>query len=255
MNRVLTALVLFAVAFYAIFWANAWVFAGIVALMAIGCYHEFVSIANAYIPLGSLHSGYVAGILYLIDPSIGRLLAVIVLMIALRLADLKKTIHFAGAVTLGVLYTFGAWRCAIDLRAISPYWILFALAINWVGDIAAFYVGRTIGRHKLAPRISPGKSWEGAVASMVAAIAMGVAVQMKLGLGITLPEMVFLSALCNVAGQTGDLAESALKRGAGLKDSGSILPGHGGILDRLDSSLFTMPVVYYFLNFRVPPFP
>ena len=255
MNRVLTGLGLMAFALYAIFWSQPWVFAAIVAMMAVGCYHEFVTIANAQGELGPLKSGYVIGLLYIIDPSLSRLLAVLVLMVALRLADFRKSVYFAGAVTLGVVYTFGAWRCAIDLRAINPYWILFALAINWVGDIAAFYVGRSIGRHKLAPRISPGKSWEGSVASMAAAIGMGVAVHAKLGLGLTLPEMIALSMLCNVAGQVGDLAESALKRGSNMKDSGSILPGHGGLLDRLDSSLFTMPVVYYFLTFHMPAFP
>ena len=255
MSRVLTGLGLMAFAFYAIFWSHPWVFVGIVAMMAIGCYREFVTIANAQGELGPLNSGYVIGLLYIIDPSLSRLLAVLVLMVALRLADFRKSAYFAGAVTLGVVYTFGAWRCAIDLRAISPYWILFALAINWFGDIAAFYVGRSIGRHKLAPRISPGKSWEGSVASMAAAIGMGAFVHARLGLGLSLVEMMALSVLCNVAGQVGDLAESALKRGSGMKDSGSILPGHGGMLDRLDSSLFTMPVVYYFLTFHMPPFP
>lgn len=249
MNRVLTGLGLIAFALYAIFWANAWIFSAIVVLMAVGCYREFVSIANATVVLGPLYSGYVLGILYVIDPGLSRLLAVAVLILALRLADFTKAVYFAGTLTLGVLYTFGAWRSAIDLRAISPYWILFALAINWVGDIAAFYVGRSIGRHKLAPRISPGKSWEGAVASMIAAVGMGAAVHMRLGLGLTLTAMILLSMLCNVAGQLGDLAESALKRGAGMKDSGSMLPGHGGMLDRLDSSLFTMPVVYCFLTY------
>ena len=255
MNRVLTGLALIAFALYAIFWANPWIFAAIVAMMAVGCYREFVTIANANVALGPLYSGYVLGILYLIDPSLSRLLAVIILILALRLADFTKSVYFAGALSLGVLYTFGAWRCAIDLRAISPYWILFALAINWVGDIAAFYVGRAIGRHKLAPRISPGKSWEGAVASMTAAVVMGFVVHARLGLGLNLTEMIALSVLCNIAGQLGDLAESALKRGSGMKDSGSILPGHGGVLDRLDSSLFTMPVVYFFLTYRLPPFP
>ena len=172
------------------------------------------------------------------------------LTLSLRLTDLAKGLQFAAAVILGVIYVFGAWRCAIDLRAISPFWILFALAINWVGDIAAFYFGRAFGRHKLAPRVSPGKSWEGAIASMLCAVGIGVAVNTPLKLGLTVPEMVGLAALCNVAGQVGDLAESAMKRGAGMKDSGAILPGHGGILDRLDSSLFTLPVVYYFLHYR-----
>ena len=252
MKRVLTSLALLPLALYGVFWAHPVTFVLIVAAMAIACYREFASIAEAYGISGPLWAGYFIGLVYLIDPGLSRLLAVAGLALALRLPDFSKAMSFAGAFVLGMVYIFGAWRCAIDLRAISPYWILFALAINWVGDISAFYVGRTFGRHKLAPRVSPGKSWEGAVASMAGAIAFGVLVQTRLGLGMNLGEMIGLSALCNVAGQFGDLVESALKRGAGVKDSGSILPGHGGILDRLDSSLFTMPVVYFFLTVQAP---
>jgi phosphatidate cytidylyltransferase len=84
----------------------------------------------------------------------------------------------------------------------------------------------------------------------VAAVGFGILFEGRLGLGLSVAEMIGLSVLCNIAGQVGDLAESALKRGAGLKDSGTLLPGHGGFLDRLDSSLFTMPVVFYFLQYR-----
>jgi phosphatidate cytidylyltransferase len=251
MKRVLTALVLIPFALYAIFWAPQPVFIGIVLLMSVGCYREFATIAAAQGIAGPLWFGYVAGIAYVADPSLSRLLAVVLLTLGLRLADLAKGLQFAAAVILGVIYVFGAWRCAIDLHAISPYWILFALAINWVGDIAAFYFGRAFGRHKLAPRVSPGKSWEGAIASMICAVGIGLAVNGPLNFGLTAVEMTGLAVLCNIAGQLGDLAESAMKRGAGMKDSGTILPGHGGVLDRLDSSLFTLPVVYYFLRYTL----
>jgi phosphatidate cytidylyltransferase len=250
MNRVLTALVLVPFALYAIFWAPHWLFVVIVALMAIACYHEFVGIAAASGVVGPVWIGFGLGLLFLADPRAIRLFPLVVLALALRLPDLSKGLGFAAATILGVIYIFGAWRCAIDLQAISPYWILFALAINWVGDIAAFYVGRTFGKHKLSPRVSPGKSWEGACGSIVGAVVFGIAMQTQFALNITLPEVIGLAILCNIAGQFGDLAESLLKRGAGLKDSGTLLPGHGGFLDRLDSSLFTMPVVYYFLLAR-----
>jgi phosphatidate cytidylyltransferase len=247
MSRVLTSLFLIPFALYAIFWAPHWLFVGIVAMMAIACYHEFAGIASASGVDGPLWIGFAMGLVLLAEPGSFRLFPIVALALTLRFTDLSKAIGFAAAVMLGVLYVFGAWRCAIDLRAISPYWILFALAINWVGDIAAFYVGRTFGKHKLSPHVSPKKSWEGAIGSVVGAIIFGIVVQRQLDLGISAPQIVGLSVLCNVAGQIGDLAESALKRGAGLKDSGTLLPGHGGFLDRLDSSLFTMPVVYYFL--------
>jgi len=134
------------------------------------------------------------------------------------------------------------------LRDISPYWLLFAMAINWVGDTGAYYVGKNIGMHKLADRISPGKSWEGAVASVVVAIVFGVAYIHHFFPQMSLVEAMALPLLANISGQIGDLAESALKRGAGVKDSGTLLPGHGGMLDRVDSTLFTMPVVYVYLR-------
>ena len=149
---------------------------------------------------------------------------------------------------LGVVYVFGPWKCALLLREASPYWLLFALIINWVGDACAYYVGKNIGMHKLAPRISPGKSWEGALASVIAAVAFGVFYLRHFWPAMPVYEVVALSALSNVAGQIGDLAESALKRGAGVKDSGTLLPGHGGLLDRVDSTLFTMPVIYVYLQ-------
>ena len=148
---------------------------------------------------------------------------------------------------LGILYIFGSWRCAVGLRDLSPHWLCFALALNWIGDMAAYYAGRTFGRHKLAPKLSPKKTWEGSIASIAAAAALGV-----LYLHYALPErpvweLLLISALANVAGQVGDLAESAIKRGADVKDSGTLLPGHGGFLDRVDGTLFTLPVVYLWL--------
>jgi phosphatidate cytidylyltransferase len=139
-------------------------------------------------------------------------------------------------------------RCAIDLRGISQYWLFFALSLNWVGDIAALYIGRMIGRHKLAPLVSPGKSWEGAAASMIASVAYGALYFPRLLPSVPLLEALGLAALANIAGQLGDLCESALKRGAGVKDSGTLLPGHGGWLDRVDSTLFALPVVYFIVS-------
>jgi phosphatidate cytidylyltransferase len=155
--------------------------------------------------------------------------------------------------------------------------ILFIMLTVWVGDTAAFYVGRAIGRHKLAPRVSPGKSWEGSVASAMAAIVVAILFFHFLApiwRGLHSIHLVSVSgyayymhslpnaqpdfpraswwaaaafALCvNVAAQLGDLVESALKRGAGVKDSGALLPGHGGVLDRIDALLFAIPTGWLF---------
>jgi phosphatidate cytidylyltransferase len=142
--------------------------------------------------------------------------------------------------------------------------ILILMLLVWCGDIAAYYVGRNIGKHKLAPRISPGKSWEGAIASVLGAVIvsmflfhyiatvaswlrsahlMAQAADPRAGLPhAPLGLIALFAVVVNIAAQFGDLVESALKRGAGVKDSGTLLPGHGGILDRIDALLFALPV-------------
>ncbi|HWB98977.1 MAG TPA: phosphatidate cytidylyltransferase, partial [Bryobacteraceae bacterium] len=119
----------------------------------------------------------------------------------------------------------------------------------WIGDAGAYYVGRRLGRHKLAPRISPGKSWEGAIASVAVSVLFGVFYLARFLPSVPAAAAIAISAVANIAGQLGDLAESAIKRGAGVKDSGTILPGHGGFLDRVDSTLFVLPVVYLYIRF------
>lgn len=139
----------------------------------------------------------------------------------------------------------------------GPSLVVFLLCAVWAGDIVALYVGRMWGRHKMAPSLSPNKTWEGAVGSLVGSLAVtGVLLE----LGSLLAQWNFmrlsfadeewwywliLAAVVNVAAQVGDLAESALKRSAGVKDSGSLLPGHGGVLDRIDALLLAAPVLWY----------
>jgi phosphatidate cytidylyltransferase len=249
MKRVATSIVLAAFALYCIFLAPRELFVIVVAAMAALCYHEFAGIAKASRVEGPLWTGFIGGLLAMWNPDTLPLTGLALMILAFTIRDLGKSLGFAAAVILGIVYTFITWRFAVPLRIVSPFWLLFALSINWVGDVAAFYIGRSLGRHKLAPRISPGKSWEGAVASMAGAVLYGELFSIWAGLaGIGLLQIGLLSASANIAGQLGDLAESALKRGAGVKDSGTLLPGHGGFLDRLDSSLFTLPVVYYWLR-------
>jgi len=149
---------------------------------------------------------------------------------------------------VGVLYVFGCWKCARTQREENANWLMYGLLLNWVGDIGAYYIGRPFGKHKLAPRVSPKKSWEGSAASVVASAAVGTLYLQRFVPGVALWQAVVLSVMANVAGQLGDLAESAMKRGAGVKDSGGILPGHGGLLDRVDSTLFALPVIYGYLR-------
>jgi phosphatidate cytidylyltransferase len=215
------------------------------------CYYEYAGIVAAYGAGKPGPAGYAAGLIILLaqpDPALLlTLLALLVLALNLGVTDLRKSLPLAAATLFGVVYVFAVWRTAIFLRARSPYWLLFALALNWVGDSAAYYAGRCFGRHKLAPRISPGKSWEGSIASTLASVGFAAFYVPHLIPAVTVGPAILLGAVGNIAGQIGDLAESSLKRGAGVKDSGNMLPGHGGWLDRVDSALFAMPVVYALL--------
>src|SRR5439155_25539740 len=116
--------------------------------------------------------------------------------------------------------------------------------IIWVGDTAADFVGRSIGEYKLARHLSSNKAWEGRAGSIVGSLI--VAVVFARFMTVPLPHMLGMAAVGNVAGQVGDLLESAYKRSAGIKDSGSILPGHGGVLDRIDALILAIPVVWYY---------
>jgi phosphatidate cytidylyltransferase len=141
--------------------------------------------------------------------------------------------------------------------------VIFLFLCVWSGDIAALYVGKRFGRRKLAPELSPNKTWEGAIASVVASVVFGVGLILY-GDWLTLHgssftrlhtdapwwQFVLLAILLNCAAQFGDLLESALKRGAGVKDSGTLLPGHGGILDRIDALLLAAPVLWFVLVIR-----
>jgi phosphatidate cytidylyltransferase len=140
----------------------------------------------------------------------------------------------------------------------GPALVLFLMVCVWAGDIAALYIGRAFGKRKLAPRLSPGKTWVGSIASiagsMIAASIVVLISNLLIARGNTalhisqpLWQSLLLAAILNIAAQLGDLLESAIKRGAGVKDSGSLLPGHGGILDRIDALLLAAPVLWFIL--------
>lgn len=129
------------------------------------------------------------------------------------------------------------------LRQQGPLLVLFLLVLVWVGDMLAYFVGRGIGRLKMAPVLSPNKTWEGAAANLLGSLA--VAGMFTLWIDLPGLHLVAVAALANIAGQLGDLLESAYKRSAGAKDSGALLPGHGGVLDRIDSLTLAAPVAWW----------
>jgi phosphatidate cytidylyltransferase len=249
MTRLITALLLVPTVLYVTLIGPSWLVLAVTALVAAICYSEFCKIASTYGMRGSSPVGYAAGLLVLAAPlEWGFPALILVVLAALSLAltsdDLAKALPSAAVWLLGIAYIFGTWKFAILLHAANRHWLTYALVLNWVGDAAAYYVGRRWGRHKMSPRVSPNKSWEGAAAAMVASVVFGVLYLQRAIPTVSLLEAVVLTAIANAAGQVGDFAESALKRGANVKDSSSLLPGHGGLLDRVDSTLFAMPVVY-----------
>jgi phosphatidate cytidylyltransferase len=125
--------------------------------------------------------------------------------------------------------------------------MIYLLTLIWVSDSAAYFVGRALGRHRMSPRISPGKTWEGAAASVILGVAFGIAYMRFCRPDSSVGWSALIALVVNLAGQIGDLAESALKRSAAVKDSSAILPGHGGFLDRLDALLFAVPALWYIL--------
>jgi phosphatidate cytidylyltransferase len=160
----------------------------------------------------------------------------------------------AGISSSGLLLVAFPLTFAVRLHGLSeqgPRLLLFALVITWVGDTVAYFVGRAVGKHPFAPQLSPKKSWEGAVASFAGSLLVAFAFSGWLNAPII--HLLAMAAAGNVAGQLGDLLESAYKRSAGVKDSGGLLPGHGGILDRIDALILAIPVVWYYWTLIYSP--
>ncbi len=246
MTRVLTAAVLIPVVLLGLFAGPWWALLSVIAAVSVLSFIEYSQMLS--LSMRSRVVGVLAGLAILPAGLDQAFLAVILLgCVALVLPmlgdDLLAAFHESAAMFLGVIYIFGAMTAGYHLGLRSSWWLLFALVINWIGDSGAYYVGRQFGKHKMAPRISPGKSWEGAIASVVFSTAFFVLIAPRF-LHLSIPIAAVLALSGNVAGQLGDLAESALKRALGVKDSGRLLPGHGGMLDRVDGVLFTVPVVY-----------
>ena len=197
------------------------------------------------------------------------------LSIAMRRDEMSTAYPAAAASAFGFLYIAVPMALLVQIRQqpAGAILVIYTLLVVWAGDILAYFVGSTMGRHLMSPQISPKKTWEGAVASIVASIAVGAVwfqyapqissallrwglIERRDGMFssgqlVPLSSIILLSAIVNVAAQLGDLVESLIKRGAAVKDSGSILPGHGGMLDRIDAMLFAVPVVWAWSTWRL----
>ncbi|HSZ63072.1 MAG TPA: phosphatidate cytidylyltransferase [Terriglobales bacterium] len=189
------------------------------------------------------------------------------LTVAMRRSNLGSGYPAAAASTFafGYIAIPMVLLVAIRQQPAGAIWTIYTLLAVWAGDIFAYFVGKSLGRNLMSPEISPKKTWEGAAASVAASVIVGTlwiqhapaisSTLLRIGLidrrdgmfGLEQPQLwpiIILSAVVNVAAQLGDLVESLIKRGAGVKDSGTILPGHGGMLDRIDAMLFAVPVVW-----------
>lgn len=268
MKRVVTAVVLIPLVLLLIFKAPIWVVTPVVALVAELALWEFLSLADAFGAKTPRIAAMIAVALLFacvfrrpdfLGPVIGALSLAIFIVCAFR-SPLNRVLPDTAFSVFGVLYT-GLSLTTLPLmieQENGPSLLLFLFFAVWTGDIAALYVGRAWGKHKMAPSISPGKTWEGAIASILGSVVIsGLVLWLATALMgrnieiLSFPGPVWrwllLAAILNVAAQVGDLIESAVKRGAGVKDSGSLLPGHGGILDRIDALLLAAPVLWYAL--------
>jgi phosphatidate cytidylyltransferase len=252
MTRVLTALLLIPLVIGLIFFAPPLAVRAALAVAALLCLHECLHIVRSMGAEPFRPAALAAGAVLIVTsvPMGGFLIGFLVLLMVLTLQQSRHEVALiAVASTLFALaYTCGPFALARRLHDMSPHWLFAALLVNWVGDAAAMYVGKAVGRHKLAPSISPGKTWEGAIASFVLGSAAGTAYLLHFEpFAGSAAFLLGFSVVANVAGQLGDLAESVLKRGANIKDSGGLLPGHGGMLDRMDGALFAFPATYLYL--------
>jgi phosphatidate cytidylyltransferase len=276
MKRILTATVLILAVFALIFFGKLWMITLAAALVAELAAYEYLKLAAAgaeangthlripiwWMAIGTALAFVVTLPNFPVDGQLPVLSGITLLLFAWN-AFREPLVQVLPDTAQGL---FGLIWIAYPLTLIPLLWmqedgpalVLFLMVCVWSGDIAALYVGRAFGRHKLAPRISPAKTWEGSIASILGSL-VAAAIVIWLGdtltargnmiLHITEPvwQTLTLAAVLNIAAQLGDLLESAVKRGAGVKDSGTMLPGHGGILDRIDALLVAAPVLWFAL--------
>jgi phosphatidate cytidylyltransferase len=252
-SRVLVAAVLLPVVLVVI-WAGSWWLFGLAALAAVLALHEFYGMTRTLRPV--VLAGYAGTVTALVGAvwgpewALGGFLSTFGFAFVFRaLAGVQPTVVSVASTVLGSAWIGLGLAHMILIREIPEHGTLAAFTVLlavFASDTAAYVTGRLFGRHKLAPRTSPGKTWEGLLAGTIAAVLVPFFALYEEGF-LDVPESLVLGAAIAVAAPIGDLFESALKRDAGLKDTGSLLLGHGGMLDRLDALLFAAVASYYLL--------
>ena len=270
MSRIITALIALPILIASIYFSWLWpLFVAIAAAAMVLGLHEFWQLAKKRGMKPDVGVGFMGATALFVGfffdaptraPNLllVTLIAFIIAALAAEMfqgAPFDKMLSSVGATVLGVLYVVLLGGHLISLRlgfesnpSLSMHLLSFFFLVIMGSDVGAYYIGRALGKHKLAPNVSPGKTWEGAVGGMAASLLMSVLAHYWFFPELSLKAALPLAAVMNVFGVVGDLTESALKRSAGAKDAAHILPGHGGMLDRLDSLLLNAPLIYYFAH-------
>ena len=273
--RLLTAAVLIPVVVALVWWAPAIILAGIAAVVAILALVEFLNLGDriglrgfklwtyfctvlifyAQFSLGRIETHMLAGGISMVRDATGGTLSVeaallififgcVVLGLITKrpLHEVLPAISISSAALLFIVLPFSYIVRLDEIELVGRHLVLFTLVLVWAGDMLAYFVGKSLGRVPMAPLLSPKKTWEGALGNVLA--SMIVAVLFAKWMQTDVVTLLVIAGIANIAGQAGDLIESAYKRGAAVKDSGGLLPGHGGMLDRIDSLILATPAVW-----------
>jgi len=273
--RLLTAAVLIPVVVASVWWAPAIILAGIAAVVAILALVEFLNLGDriglrgfklwtyfctvlifyAQFSLGRVETHSFAGGVSMVRDATGGTLSVeaalliflfgcVVLGLLTKrpLHEILPAISIGSAALLFVVLPFSYIVRLDEIEQVGRQLVLFTLVLVWAGDMLAYFVGKSLGRVPMAPALSPKKTWEGSLGNVLA--SMIVAVLFAKWMQTDVITLLVIAGVANIAGQAGDLIESAYKRGASVKDSGGLLPGHGGMLDRIDSLILATPAVW-----------
>jgi phosphatidate cytidylyltransferase len=266
--RLLTAAVAIPILLFSVWWSRPYLFDAIALAAIVAAVSELFFIADRAGAPPFAWIGYPAAVALVLVPAVARpeanaivlAAAGVALMIAMlaRVDDKARVLVSAGATLLALVYIAFLGSYLVAIRAVPeparPGKLLtLFMAVIMMSDTGAYFAGRTMGRHKLAPRVSPAKTVEGSIGGLVASVAAAVASKYIFFPELPIPDAVVLGAGMGALGQVGDLCESLLKRGSDVKDAASILPGHGGFLDRLDSMLLNAPAFYYYYVYVLAP--
>ncbi len=260
LTRLATAVVGIPILLYFMFWAPEWAFQAIVLLAIARSAHELMSMTmqgarESYLA-GCFSTVQLAAVLSLTSDRLSLLLSVLAIVVVGVLVPLARPepLERAGLrlawLVAGPLYVGGLLASLARIHQFEHggAWVLLAMWIAWASDTGAYFAGRFFGKHKLAPRVSPAKTIEGALGGLLASLTGALAAHFWFLPTLPLVNALVLVAIANVLGQAGDLVESLVKRSTGVKDSGSILPGHGGMLDRVDALMFTSTACWVYLE-------